>query len=127
MAVKYKVVEMGNPGDQSAPKKFYARLVSNGEITLHSLSKEIAGRSSLTVGDVKNVIEQLIELIPQHLAEGKIVRLGTLGSISLTCSSEGKETAAKVNPSCIKSIKASYRPSNDLKSSLADLKFEKQS
>jgi len=126
MAVKYKVVEMGNPGNPTAPKKHYARIVSNGETSLHSLSKEIAGRSSLTVGDVKNVIEQFIELIPQHLADGKIVRLGSLGSISLSCSSEGEETAAKVSPASIKSVKASYRPSNDLKSSLGKLKFEKQ-
>lgn len=55
MSVKYKVVEIGNPQDQAAPKKFYARVVKSGDTSLHALSKEIAGRSSLMVGDVKKI------------------------------------------------------------------------
>ena len=36
MAIKFNVQEIGNPQDAAAPKKFYARPVSSGEITRRS-------------------------------------------------------------------------------------------
>jgi len=50
MAVKYVVVEKGNPGNPTAPKKWYATAKASGELTFKKLSKEIA-EGSTTVSD----------------------------------------------------------------------------
>jgi hypothetical protein len=50
--MKYKVIERGKPGDYETPKKQYASPVNAGKMTIRDFSKEIAGRSSLTRGDI---------------------------------------------------------------------------
>jgi hypothetical protein len=59
--MKYKVVKRGNPANPAAPKKQYANAVNAGKLTIKDFAKEIAGRSSLTRGDVENVINNFID------------------------------------------------------------------
>lgn len=44
MAVKFTIVEKGNPLDPGQPKKWYANAKSTGDVTLRKLGKEIAAR-----------------------------------------------------------------------------------
>jgi nucleoid DNA-binding protein len=67
----------------------------------------------------------LIEVLVEHLAEGKIVRLGDFGALQVSVGSEGAETEAKFNASLIKSNKVVFRPGIDLKEMLNNLKYEK--
>ena len=125
MAVKYVVCERGNPLQPDQQKKWYANAKSTGEIKLRALSKEIATRSTVSPADTQAVLVALTEVLVEHLAEGKIVRLGDFGSFQISLSSTGAETEAKFNASLIKGNKVVFRPGIDLKEMQNNLKYEK--
>lgn len=87
--MKYKLIQKGKPGDPDAPKKWYATPIKSGTITQKNLAQQISGRSSLTSGDVNNVIQNLLELLPQELIKGNSVQLGDFGTFRLSFSSDG--------------------------------------
>ncbi|MDR0872395.1 MAG: HU family DNA-binding protein [Prevotellaceae bacterium] len=126
MAVKYTVSERGNPLNPAQPKKWYANAKSTGDVTLRALGKEIAQRSTVSPADTQAVLVALTEVLVEHLAEGKIVRLGDFGAFQTSIGSEGAETEAKFNASMIKTKKVAFRPGIDLKEMLNNLKFEKE-
>lgn len=123
--MKYKLIQKAKPGDSQAKKKWYATTVNQGKITIEQLSKDIAGRSSLTRGDIKNVIENLLDEIPKYLVNGSSVSLGNLGSLRLSISGEGVEDPSQYNTSKIKKTKIIFTPSSNLKKEINDIKFEK--
>jgi len=125
MSVKYNVSEKGNPLNPTQPKKWYANAKSAGDVTLRALGKEIAARSTISPADTQAVLVALTEVLVEHLAEGKIVRLGDFGAFQISLSSEGAETEAKFNVSLIKGSKVVFRPGIDLKEMQKTLKFEK--
>lgn len=125
MAVKYTVSERGNPLRPEQPKKWYANAKSTGDTTLRALSKAIAARSTVSSADTQAVLVALTEVLVEHLAEGKIVRLGDFGAFQVSVSSEGAETEVKFNASLIKNSKVVFRPGVDLKEMLKNLKYEK--
>lgn len=124
--MKYKLIERGKPGDTSAPKKWYASPVYTEKVSLKKLAKEIAGRSSLTSGDVLNVINNLLDELPAYLMRGNRVQLGDFGSFRLSFSSEGVEVAKDFNTNKIKGVKVLYTPGKDIKNQLDDIHFEKE-
>ncbi|MDR0810994.1 MAG: HU family DNA-binding protein [Paludibacter sp.] len=125
MAVKYTVSERGNPLNPAQPKKWYANAKSTGDVILRALGKEIAQRSTVSPADTQAVLVALTEVLVEHLAEGKIVRLGDFGAFQVNVSSEGTETEAKFNASQIKGSKVVFRPGIDLKEMQNNLKYEK--
>ena len=125
MAVKFKVVEMGNPSKPEAPKKFYPRVSSTGEISLRDLSKELSLQSTVSPADVLAVLESLLEAVPRHLGRGNIVRLGDFGSFNLIITGEGQETADKVTSKTIDSCKVQFRPGKEVKNQLGTISYEK--
>jgi predicted histone-like DNA-binding protein len=126
MAVKYVLVERGNPAKPEAPKKFYAQAKSSGDLTLKKLSKEIS-ENSTTVGDtdVLAVLNELTKVLRKHLDNGEIVRFGDFGTFQIALTSDGAETADKFHHSLIKSPKVAFRAGVDLKEMLNNLKYEK--
>ncbi|MDR2835032.1 MAG: HU family DNA-binding protein [Bacteroidales bacterium] len=126
MSIKYKVVEKSNPGNPTAPKKWYAMAKSTGETTLKALGKEITQRSTVNQADTLAVLEALTQVLTEHLSEGKIVRFGDFGSFQISISGEGTETAAQYNASKIQKSKVVFRPGVDLKEMQNNLKFEKE-
>ena len=125
MPVKYSVSEKGNPLQPQQPKKWYANAKSAGDTTLRALSKEIAARSTVSPADTQAVLVALTEALTEHLANGRIVRLGDFGAFQVSIGSTGAETAAKFNSSMIKTKKVTFRPGIDIKEMLNNLKFEK--
>lgn len=126
MAVKYNVIQKAYPGGSGDPKKFYASSVADGEVSLRNLSKEIAQTSSVSESDVYATLIDLAKMLSKHLSDGKIVRLGDFGSFQISISSEGVDTANKVNSTLIKGAKILFRPGLDLRDTLATLKYEKK-
>ena len=124
--MKYKLIQRGKPGDETAPKKWYASPVKSGRSTEKNIAKEISSRSSLTAGDVMNVIQNFLDLLPNHLTDGKSVKLGDFGSFRISFSSEGVETEKEFTTDKIKGLKIIFTPSSDFKSELTKISFEKQ-
>ena len=125
MTVKYTVSERGNPLNPTQPKKWYANAKSTGDTTLRALGKEIAARSTIAPADTQAVLVALTEVLVEHLANGKIVRLGDFGAFQVSVSSTGAETKEKFNSSLIKSGKVIFRPGIDIREMLNNLKYEK--
>ena len=121
----FKVVQLANPSDRTAPKKYYARVVSSGDITLTELSEMIADISTVSRVDVLAVLEAFVMLMSRQLRNGKTVRLGNLGSFSLSGSSLGFDTEAEVNANSIKSVRVNFRPGREILDSLKTVKFTK--
>ncbi|WP_028298481.1 HU family DNA-binding protein [Olivibacter sitiensis] len=126
MAVKYKVVERGNPQRPDDPKKFYSKPITSGEVNLEQLSEDISDASTLNVIDVSAVLTGLIRAIPRQISDGRIVRLGNLGSFRLGSRSQGSETADEVSGRNITSRKLIFTPGKLVRERLATISFERE-
>ncbi|MDR1115440.1 MAG: DNA-binding protein, partial [Tannerella sp.] len=115
-----------NPQNKAAAPKYYATPVYAGEKTLKQLSQEIADLSSLSPGDVYNVLVNLVTLLPKHTRDGFKVSLGDFGSFKASFSSEGVEDAKKFNASAIRGKKVLYRAGKDVKKGLDDMKLTQE-
>ncbi len=80
---------------------FHPRVVLVGNVGTDQVAREIAAYSSLSSGDVKNVIDNLVTVMTQHLQASQSVTLDGLGSFRLTMRSSGRgvETADEVSAS----------------------------
>ena len=120
--MKIKMVQRKNPQKKSEVK-FYASPVNLGRKTLKDIAKDIAGRSSLTRGDIENVLSNFIDCLPGYLRDGFSVQLSEFGTMRLTLSSEGSLTEKDFNIEKIKP-RVTFTPSTELKKELADNSYE---
>jgi predicted histone-like DNA-binding protein len=126
MAIKYRLVQKVNPLKPTDPKKFYANVVSGGEVPLRQLAKEAAEISTVSVGDITAAVETILQMMTRHVERGDIVRLGELGSLSVSISSEGVPTAEEFTAANVKSASLNFRPSKEMNKTLNNLIFEKE-
>lgn len=95
-------------------KLWYPILVKDsGMITIEQLGKKISEKSTLTIGDVYNVIHSLISEFNSGLMNGHSVNLEGFGSFTVIARASGKgvEDPADVNASQIKSLRVQFTPS----------------
>jgi predicted histone-like DNA-binding protein len=121
--MKYKLIQRANPQDRSKVK-WYAAPVNEGKIAKSGLTKELVNISSLSRGDVSNVIESLLDVIPKYLLMGKSISLGELGTMRVSFGSEGVDDAKDFNTGKISSVKIVFTPSVELKKQLGEIHFE---
>lgn len=69
---------------------WHPSVVLSGKVDLDTLAKECAEMSSLSPGDVKNSIDNLIVVVNRHLLSGESVCLDGLGSFTPALNSTGK-------------------------------------
>lgn len=127
MPINYSLTQRVNLKDANAPRKFYAIAKSSGEETTRQLASEISKRTSLSSVDVLAVIEAFIDLIPERVADGKIVRLGEFGSFSVTISSEGVEKAEEFTSALIRGNSLNFRPGKLVQKVLDTIEYSKVS
>ncbi|MBN1112148.1 MAG: hypothetical protein JXA53_04460 [Bacteroidales bacterium] len=126
MSIKYNIIEKGKPGVVGGgEKKFYANAVTSGELSLEDLIKGVEKISTVSGADISAVIYGLVDFMQASLADGKIVRLGKLGSLRVSISSNGEDSADKVTSRSIKGAKALFTPGKDLKFILNNLTYQK--
>jgi predicted histone-like DNA-binding protein len=122
--MKFKTVRRGNPSDPTVPQKQYANAVNAGRLTIKDFAKEIEGRSSLTRGDIENVLNNFLDVLPTFLKLGLSVKLGEFGTMRLSLVSEGVDEDKQFTANNIKGVKVIFTPGVELKNSLRDVKFE---
>lgn len=118
----YRLVQKANPLDQEH-KQRYATSVNAGKIDTRMIAKTLSQKSSLTTGDVMNVLENLMEEIPRWLSQGYSVSLWELGTFRLSLSSQGVKEQKEFNTRTIKK-KVVFLPSKSFKSELKTIPFE---
>lgn len=114
--VNYSLALMSTkPGDDKAPKMYYAKAQAAGEVTMDEMAEEISYATSLTDGDVLNAIRALIKQVNKNLAAGKIVRLENFGSFQIQLCSDGAETEKKFTSANITGANIQFRPGKPIK------------
>lgn len=121
--MKIKLVRRKNPQDKTK-SKVYANAVNAGRKTLHDISKEIAGRSSLTRGDVENVLLNLLDCLPEYLMDGFSVQLGEFGTLRVSLSSHGAADSHSFDTTKIKP-RVLFTPGVEMKQLLKKTTYEK--
>jgi len=126
MPIKFKVIERGQPGVAGGgTKKFYASPVMDGEMTLADLTKSIEKICTVSGADIRAVLYALVDVSVDSLSDGTIVRLGDLGSLRTSLSSEGKDKETEVTASAVKNASIIFTPGSRIKEMLAAAKFQK--
>ncbi|WP_418832032.1 HU family DNA-binding protein [Phocaeicola sp.] len=127
MAIHYSVAAMKNPQDPEAPMKYYAKAQAAGVIEINELADEISYATTLTDGDVLNVIRALVKHLSKHIAKGEIVRLENLGSFQAQVCSKGADSEEAFTPSNITRVNLQFRPGVGLRGqlNLQNLQFRK--
>ena len=125
MAIQYEFYR--NPNSQGTDKKrYHARVVPSGRVSIDQLAKEIQHESSLTVADVKSVLVALADKMSQHLGEGRKVYLDGIGyfQVNLRCKEEVR-TMHAVRSETIEFKSVSFRADSELKASLQKQKIRR--
>lgn len=125
--MKYRLIKRINPAKKNDPPKTFATPVWDGVIEIEELADQIAGRSSLTKGDILNVLQNFLDEIPHYLLMGKAVNLNKLGIFRLSFSSSGSEDATKFNVSQIRKPSVLFLASAQLKKKIEnDIKYARE-
>lgn len=85
--------------DKNKKKLFHPRVIYTANISTWELAKEIAAYSSLSTGDVKNTLDNLVTVAGQHLRASETVTLDGFGTFRMVMksNSKGVETPEKVS------------------------------
>ena len=121
--MKIKLIERRKPGTKTGPGKFYASPVNVGKKNLRDIAHDIAGRSSLTRGDIENVLSNFMDCLPHYLRDGFSVQLGEFGTMRLTLSSEGAATVKAFKTETIKP-RVTFTSGVELKAALRENSYE---
>ena len=95
-------------------QQWYPQLVkAKTPITIDQLAAVIADKSSLTKGDVKNVLENLPDTLALFLMNSMSVNIANLGTFTAVASASGAgvDTEEEVSSKQIRSLKIRFTPS----------------
>ena len=106
--------------------KYYPVVKSTGRISLMALAEKISLMSSLSTADVIGTIEALTTVIPDEIAMGNIIDLGSFGSFTLTVRARGVDSPDEVSTKQIDKAVLSFRPGPRLKQVLKNIKFRRK-
>ena len=76
--------------DKNGKQLYYPRVVRTATVNTAQIAKDIAAYSSLSPGDVKNTIDNLITVMGQHLQSSVAVSLDGLGIFRMKMKSRGR-------------------------------------
>ncbi|MDR2118649.1 MAG: DNA-binding protein [Tannerellaceae bacterium] len=124
--MKYKVHLVERRILSQKMKIQYAVPVHTGKMTLRDFAAHIAGRSSLSCGDIENVLTNFAEEMPAFLKLGMSVQLGSLGTVRPGLASKGVEEGQPFTASHIKGARVIFTPGTELKRSLRHLPLEEE-
>ena len=125
MPVRYVSIEVRNPLDTSAPKKFYLIQKSVGGIDRDYLIKDTVRNTSLTTMEAATAIDYLFRAIPRFLELGFTVQLGKLGYFLISIKSEGSDLKEEATPDKIKSMHLRFIPGEEIRQQVNNFSVEK--
>lgn len=93
--------QQSNIANKAGKRLFYPRVKLTGNVGTDVVAAEIAELSSLSTGDVKNVIDNLVSVVARHLQASESVTLDGFGTFrySLNTLKGGVENEADVTAS----------------------------
>ena len=91
----------------------------------HGIAKSINSMSTVSSVDTAAVLEAFLSVVPDQLADGKIVELGDFGTFRVSVSSEGAEQPESVNARNITDVRVLFSPGKRFKQILNTAEFQK--
>ena len=123
MAILYDWYENPGESDDSEEKGLHPRIFLNGKVGTDKLCRMIHGRSSLSVGDVKNAFEMLAQICGEELREGREGHIEGLGYFAPILRSTQKVTRSTKNKWSKMELKTiGFRPDARLRGELVGAK-----
>lgn len=96
MAVHIKLIK-NNIKRSSSYGKYFAKAVSQGEVTLSEIAEEACRNSGFSEGSVVGVVTELQDILKEKLREGQTVVLPGIGRFSLRVESIGVDNPKDFN------------------------------
>ncbi len=89
-------------------KLYYANAKATGTCDMYELCDLISLSSTASPGDVRLILDSLIEVMKRSLGKGEVVQVGELGNFQLQFGSSGTATKKEFNQSLIKKVNGSF-------------------
>ena len=96
MAVHIKLIK-NNIKSSRSYGKFFAKTVSQGEVTLGEIAAEVCRNSGFSKGTVDGVVTELQDILKHRLSVGQTVILPGIGRFSLRVESIGVDDPKEFN------------------------------
>ena len=127
MPAKYTLVLRKDmrKGAAEGSKLFYANAKAAGTCGMYELCDLISLSSTASPGDVRLILDSLIEVMKRSLGKGEVVQVGELGNFQLQFGSTGTLTEKEFNSALIKSKRILFRPGKQLRDAISNYTFEK--
>ena len=103
--------------DENSPKFFYLRQKPGTckTVDTDTLAAAVQKSCAMTKGDVKHVIEALVEEVQESLANGNKVKLNQFGTFHMTFCCPGVATSEECTVKNIKRVNIRFVPDKELK------------
>lgn len=103
--------------DSASPQFFYLpqKPGTCKTVDIDTLATAIQKSCAMTKGDVKHVIEALVEEVQENLANGNKVKLNQFGTFHMTFCCPGVATSAECTVKNIKRVNIRFVPDKELK------------
>src|SRR5690606_25025404 len=127
MAIKYRLLEKGEPGVVGGgTKKWYASVATDGEVSIDGLVKSIEKFSALSEADMRGLYTAFENVFQEALQSSQLVGREKLRSLCTSRSSEAvSPNADLVARTHIKRTKVSCRPGKRLSDGLNNAGFRR--
>lgn len=116
---KYKLIKRSNPQDKAAPRKWYATPIGEQAESVKAMTRAATEYTTTAPIEMEGAFQLLSAYAKQQLQQGHIVRVGDLGTLRVSFSSEGVEDITKFNAvSMIKNPRLIFTPSKEFRESV---------
>jgi predicted histone-like DNA-binding protein len=99
---------------------------SDGRTDTQNLAKQISRMSSLSSADTSGMLEAFLTVVPDELADGRIVELGEFGTFRVSFSSAGSDSPEAVTAANITDARVIFTPGKRFKKVLDTLEYQKE-
>ncbi len=126
--IKYNLRNRVNPQDVTATQKFYPVKKTQEAFVMRDLAKRISNESTISMMDTMAVLEAFLQIIPNELLRGNIVKLGDFGTFRTTLSGVGVTTEDEFNAAThITNLNVRFRPAKEFNKLLLGVQYSRAS
>lgn len=127
MPLKYRLVKRKDMSKDAAEgaELFFAQTSISKKVNLNRICDRISKYSTASRGDTLLVLDGLITVLNESLADGESVHLGDFGSFRMVAGSKGAATEDEFNTSLFNRAHIVFYPGTMLMDTVRNAKFEK--
>lgn len=125
MCARYRMVRNPNPTGENKKTALHPRVVPYGTLHTDDLIREAEGRSGMSGGDIKGVLQVLADIVADRLDQGYNVEVENFGFFSVSLSSRPVMDKKEIRSESIQFRNVNFRCGKYLKSKLKTMHLER--